>query len=221
MTANPYEPRFPQYEKRAYPKVFQVPGPNWKLEAVWDDAYYHSAKRLIEGVVCGEYLPAFEGVAGLFCFRHYLELALKFIIFHSHWLKDAETNAKLDDIEDVKNGHSLGRLWTLAKTECQRIIPAEEWDALDVHFVDECVLEFDAIDPSGECFRYHGPHFGVEKDAAKRVQMGRTMRYDLYVRFSELMGVIEHLHDVLDYLDMYMVEAYGDNEEWESYLNSL
>lgn len=159
-----FEPRFPQYEKRPYCQVFVVPGPNWKVEAVWEDAYYQSAKRLLEGVARGEFLPAFEGVVGLYLFRHYLELAIKFIIFHSRWLKDAQTNAKLEEIAEVKKTHSLSQLWTLAKAECQRVIPATEWGSIDIAFVDRCVHDIDSIDPNGELFRYHGPRFGVEKD---------------------------------------------------------
>jgi len=216
-----YEPRFPQYEKRPYPRLFQVPAPNWQVEAVWDDAYYRSAKILLEGVALGQYRPAFEGVAGMYCFRHYLELALKFIVFHSRWLIDAQTNARFDEIADVKKDHSVGRLWALAKAECQRLIPPIEWDSIDTAFVDACIEEFEAIDATGERFRYHGPRFGVEKDPVKRAQMAQTIRYDLYVQFSEFPQVIEHVHDVLEYLDLYMVEAHGQNDEWADYLNSL
>lgn len=216
-----FEPRFPQYEKRPYPSVFQVPGPDWKVEAVWEDAYYQSAKRLLEGVARGEYLPAYEGVAGLYLFRHYVELALKFVIFHSRWLKDAQNNAKFEEIEDVKKGHSLKALWELAKAESQRVIPPNEWASLDIEFVENCVLELDAIDPTGERFRYHGPRFGVEKNPAERAKMAQTIRYDLYVRFGELPAVIEHVHDVLSHVDVYMVETHGENQEWDDYLNSL
>ena len=216
-----FEPRFPQYVKRPYPVVFQVPGPDWQVEAVWEDAYYQSAKRLLEGVARGEYLEGYEGVAGLYLFRHYVELALKFVIFHSRWLKDAQNNARFDEIEDVKKGHSLKALWEVAKPECQRVIPAGEWAALDIEFVEKCVLELEAVDPTGERFRYHGPRFGVEKDPVKRAKMARTIRYDLYVRFRELPAVVEHVHDVLSYLDFYMVETHGQNQEWDEYLNSL
>ena len=176
---------------------------------------------MLEGVARGEYRPAYEGVAGLYLFRHYVELALKFLIFHSRWLKDAQNNAKLDEIDDVKKGHSLKVLWELAKAECQRVIAPDEWAALDVEFVEGCILELEAIDPTGERFRYHGPRFGVERDPAKRAEMANTIRYELYVRFGELPAVIEHVHDVLSYLDVYMVEASGQNQDWEDYLNSL
>ena len=114
--------RFPFFEKRPYKEVFYLPGTEWKVEAVWDDAYYEAAKRLIQGIARGEYLQAIEGVAGLYLFRHYIELALKFVIFHSRWLKDSNSNAKLEEIKDVKKTHSLRKLWGVAETECRRII---------------------------------------------------------------------------------------------------
>lgn len=211
-----FEPR-PPYEKRHYRSVFQVRGPDWKVEAVWEDGYYQSAKGLLADVARGDYLPAYEGVAGLYLFRYYIELALKFIIFHSRWLNDAQNNAKFDEIKDVKKGHSLKALSELAKAECQRVIPPEEWAAIDIEFVENCVLELDAIDPTGERFRYRGPRFGVEKDPGKRAKMGQTIRYDLYVRFGESPAVIDHVHDVLSYLDVYMVETHGQNQEREDW----
>lgn len=215
------EIRFPFYEKHRYSGVFRLPSSEWKVEAIWDNAYYHTARRLIEGVTNGQYLPALEGVAGVYSFRHYMELALKYIIFHSRWLMDASTNARDEEIEDVKRTHSLRQLWILARDECLRIMPHAEWQRIDTDFVERCVLEFDAIDPNGERFRYHGATFGVEKDPVKREQMARTIVYDVYVDFEELARVIQHVHDVLRYLDVYMIETHGENEEWESILRSL
>jgi hypothetical protein len=206
------QPRFRQ--KRPYKPVFHLPGAEWEVDALWDDAYYETAKRLIEGVACGEYLPAIEGVVGLYLFRHYLELALKFVIFHSRWLKDANSNARFEEIKDVQKTHSLGKLWDVAETECQRIIPKTEWNAIDVDFVRMCIKEFDSIDPDGERFRYHGDKFGVEKNPAKRADLGRTLsRYDLCIDFQELVSLIDHVRDVLHHLDTYMLETYGQNRE--------
>ena len=200
MDRESHGPRFPQYEKRLYRSIFQVPDQNWKVEADWEDAYYQSARHLLEGVERGDYLPGYEGVVGLYLFRHYIELALKFVIFHSRWLKDAQTNARFDEIEDIKKRHALKPQWDRAKTECQRIVPPEEWSALDLDFVERCVVEFDAVDRNGERFRYHGPRFGVEKSLAKRAEMARSIRPDLYVEFDGLPAVLEHVHDVLSYL---------------------
>jgi len=143
---------FPFYEKRSWRQVFTLPGPDWQVGAAWDDAYYRGAKHLIEGVATGEYGEDFEGVAGLYLFRHYLELSLKFLIFHSRWLKDRHTNASNTEIDDVAKIHSLGALWRTAMAECTRVIPADELKAIDIAFVDACIAEFDAIDPMASGF---------------------------------------------------------------------
>jgi len=213
--------RAPAREKRKYLSAFYLYDKDWKFEAVWDDAYYEAAKRLIEGVAKGEYLPAYEGVAGLYLFRHYLEIGLKLVIFHSRWLRDAHANAAREEIEDVKKTHSLKVLWDIAKNECHRIMPAQEWGALDTDFLGACIREFDTVDPDGERFRYHGPRFGVEKDPSKRKAQARTITYKLQVNFAALVDTVEHAHDILDYLDSYMIETYGQNEEWERTLRSL
>jgi hypothetical protein len=199
--------------------MVHLPGPESKVEAVWDEAYYRAAKAVIAGVAQGEYLPALEGVPGLYLFRHYIELALKYVIFHSRWLRDAHTIARDDDIEDVKKTHSLGRLWTIVVAECKRVIPDDEWNAIDVEFVERCVQEFDAIDPDGERFRYHGPKFGIQKAPVKREETAPAL--PLYVDFVAVASDVDHVHDVLRYLDVYMVETHGEVEEWQDYLRSL
>ena len=104
------------YNKRPYTQVLHVPGPDWRVEAIWDDAYYHAAKHLIEGVIDGTCRPAIEGVAALYLVRHYIEIALKFLIFHSRWLEDLHTNADNDRIQEVKNSHCLWSIWILGQT---------------------------------------------------------------------------------------------------------
>jgi hypothetical protein len=210
-----YDNLFPQYET-----VFHLPGTDWKVEAVWDDAYFRAAKTLIEGVARGEYHSALEGVAGLYLFRHYIELALKYIIFHSRWLKDSHTNAADEEIGDIEKTHSLKVLWSIAERECRRIVSKVEWRALDIGFVSSCIDEFNKVDPTGERFRYHGDKFGIEKDPVKRQQIAETLRYDLYIDFQQLVTVIEHVYDVLHYLDVYMIETHGQNDEWQSILDS-
>ena len=103
----------------------------------------------------------------MFLFRHYLELALKFIIFHARWLKDASHNAKKEDIKEVQTTHKLKPLWESVVKECVGKIPADTWKEFDVEFAEKMILEFDAVDTKGFNFRYHGDKFGVEKDPAK------------------------------------------------------
>lgn len=213
--------RFPFYEKHQWRQVLRAPNSDWQVGAVWDDAYHRGAKRLIEGVARGEYSEDFEGVAGLYLFRHYLELSIKFLIFHSRWLKDQRTNATVTEIQDVAKTHSLQTLWATARSECSRVMPADEWNAIDIAFVDACIGEFHAIDPNGERFRYHGERFGVEKDPARALKAAKTLTQDLIVDYSQLSVALDHVYDVLNYLNVYMLETHGENTEWARYLESL
>jgi len=38
-----------------------------------------------------------------------------------------------------KKTHSLKQLWTIATAECRRIIPEQDWNAIDVGFVQRCI----------------------------------------------------------------------------------
>jgi hypothetical protein len=215
---------FPAYEKRAWRPVFpdqagasREPKPPFKLEANWEEAYFDSAKRLIQGVAKGDGVPGIEGVAGLYLFRHYLELGLKFLIFHSRWLENAEKLAAREAIENVKNTHSLGQLWEMAQKECRRIIPKDVWRSHDIPFLAACIAEFDAVDPHpGTTFRYHGEVFGVEKDPEKLQQAAHTIIHDSYIDFEQLAASMQHVFDVLNSLDVYVYETHGQLADWES-----
>jgi len=212
---------FDQFNKRPYERLFGVPSGEWQVEAIWDDAYYRSARLLLRSVADGPGLPALEGVAGLYLFRHYLELALKYCIFHSRWLADASTNARNEEIRDVKRTHSLAALWHTAREEAERIIPAEELARVDMEFVDRCVSEWQAVDPNGERFRYHGDRFGVARSPEENRRLQEAFGAHLCADFRSLLVALEHVHAVLEYLDTYFVETHGQNEEWQDYLNSL
>src|SRR5437867_1349048 len=101
---------FPWRRKIPYRPVFGIPATDWAIRASWANGYHQGARILIEGVAEGRFSEGLEGVAGLFLFRHYLELELKYIIFHARWLEDRETIAQADDIKDVQRTHSLVRL---------------------------------------------------------------------------------------------------------------
>lgn len=215
---------FPAYEKRRWRPVFPdqagtsgEPKPPFKLEANWAEAYFDSARRLIQSVAKRDGTPGIEGVAGLYLFRHYLELGLKFLIFHSRWLENAEKIAAREAIENVKNTHSLGQLWQMAERECRgRIIPEQVWQSHDIPFLADCLAEFDAIDPNGETFRYHGKVFGVEKDPEKLAQAAATIVHDSFIDFEQLAASMDHVFDVLNSLDVYVYETHGHIVEWEA-----
>ena len=204
--------------KESYRQVFFVPSTPWSIWANWDDAYFESAKLIVDGVVNGRLPKGIHGVAGVFLFRHYVELEMKFIILHSRWLKDGETNALRDEIEDVMKTHSLRALWNLIQRECPGKLGQEAWDSFDTQFVERCVVEFEALDPKGERFRYHSDKFGVDKRPERE---HIPVIEHLGIDFSALLFSMQHVRDVLDAIDTYLVETHGQNAEWESILNSF
>ena len=55
----------PWTKKFGYTPIFVVPADPWKIDASWDDAYFDSAKHVLEAVVRGELHPRIEGLAGV------------------------------------------------------------------------------------------------------------------------------------------------------------
>lgn len=202
--------RFRGYlQKKRYTPVFESPtSDDWTVRANWEDAYYRAAHAIVTSVAEGRYPTAVEGVAGLFLFRHYLELALKYIILHSRWLKDSETRATAEEIAEVKKTHSLKTLWQRVKTEAFPKITDDAWKDWDVEFVDACVLEFDTVDPGGERFRYHARRFGGSN-------AGRRHEY-LWIDFARLAKHMPHVHEVLEMIDLWFYETHGELEDWEA-----
>jgi hypothetical protein len=202
----------PWYVKRSYKNVLTVPDKPWSVHAVWREAYFSGAKHILMGVVDGRFMPETEGVTGVFLFRHYLELHLKYIVFHSRWLRTARENADRDEIQSLYKSHSLMALWNSVKGEAKGKIPQAEWDALDTAFVEQCVKEFESVDPHpGWRFRYHGPEFGIDRRPAQE----RVPIVDyLHVDFHGLLDQMDHIYDVLNAVDVYLVESHGENAEW-------
>lgn len=69
-----------------YKPFMHFPAGMWKVGAIWDHAYYETAEYIVDGVCNRKLNPYVHGAAGVFLFRHYVELALKYILFHSRWL---------------------------------------------------------------------------------------------------------------------------------------
>jgi hypothetical protein len=204
-------------DKQTYVPMFGVPEEPWNIDASWEEGYFRAAQLVVEGVLDGRRRPAIEGIAGVYLYRHYLELQLKFIVFHARWLKDSQTNATNEEIEDVKKTHSLGTLWALAKADCPAKLGREAWDSFDIAFVDACIAEFDAVDPNpGDRFRYHGKKFGVAASAAASPVVNH-----LWIGFETLQRNMTHVRDVLSAIDTFLFETHGQNDEWKDILNSF
>jgi hypothetical protein len=209
------------YDKRKYYPIFQIPGTPWHVDANWREGYLGAAQVIAKGVVDGTLRPAIEGVAGVFLFRHYLELALKHIVWHARWLETAKKNAALEDITPLHRNHSLMAWWNLVKGEARKKMPQAEWEAMDVEFVEECVKEFEAVDPDPAWrFRYHGQYFAIAKHVLEGTGYPMEPTKDLYIDFNALAAQMEHVYDVLNAIDVYLIETHGQNQEWEVEMNA-
>ena len=201
-----------RYRSLEYQRVFYTDGPEWKLEASFVDSFYRSAKFLLEGVLDGKLSEA-DGVAAVFLCRHYLELALKYILFHSRWLKDETTNASNEGIEAIKNDHDLADKWNGIATELKSRTPSICKQGLDIEFVGHFVREFHQVDATNWRFRYPTKTIKVTSRRAGLPSLG--------IDFEALLYDLEHAHEVLEGLDSYLVETHGQNEEWESIRNDI
>ena len=201
------EIRLPAYEKRAYQPVFG--NPNGTLSGFRED-YYLAARATTQRIAEGKTLGETEGIAALFLFRHYLELALKSIIFGLRRLETRRKNMPRAERVQQASGHNLGALWAEIKKDYPLNMGQKDWNGLDTAFLDECICEFDRIDPSSERFRYP-----LEKKRPSRDRLK-----PLAVAWERLPDTIEHAWDVLEMMDTYLMETYAQNEEWEAEMNS-
>lgn len=167
------------------------------------ESFYRSAAMLIAATAERKVNEEVEGIAGVFLFRHYLELALKHIIVAGRWVKGEGENAAREEVTQVKRIHNLGELWGLVLQDARAKIRDEVWQGYDTQFVERCILEFERIDPRGFAFRYAG--HGVEK---------------LNVNFVWLGEIMDHVYQVLEGIRTYLEEMYHQNEEYKAYLQA-
>ncbi len=188
---------------------------NWEYKPIiykldtdqsWIDmaqSFYRGSRALIEGVVKGTLHEDIEGVAGVFLFRHYLELVLKRIVLRGRWLKQEDENAAREDVKEVGNIHELGVLWHWVLEDAKPKIAEDTWRNYDIQFVEKCIAEFDAVDKKGFAFRYPG-------------QGGEYCRFD----YEWLWFAMEHIEQILDNMVTYLIELYSQNAEYDDILQS-
>ncbi len=191
--------------------MFDVPPEPWAIDALWEEAYFDSAKWAIEGVLERKLSPHVHGIAGVFLFRYYLEIALKFIIMHARWLGDHGRMARPEEIEEVKKTHRLKELWGMAMYACKGKIRAETWDEWDIAFVEKMIMDFDAVDASGFRFRYHGDKFDSH-DPLHDIMRGNKLRIRYDVPFDQM----DHVRRTLGMIDTYLYETHGMMADWEA-----
>jgi hypothetical protein len=153
MKERPEEIRFPACERVAFEQIFYYP--NGKLRGGVLDSFYLVGQHTAERIVSGHALEDMEGVAALYLFRHYLELALKSIVYCLRRLNETgQQNRPEEDRRPVETRHPLTQFWSEIKNDCPSKVGGTVWNAWDIALVDKCVAEFDSVDPDGERFRY-------------------------------------------------------------------
>ena len=166
------------------------------------ESFYRASEIIIDNLAHERGFPEIEGVAAVFLFRHYLELALKSIILNGRFLVTADQNATRDRVEAVRKIHTLRALWEMVLKDGKPKIDPGDWDSYDIPFIENCIAEFDARDEKGFAFRY--PRQGGE-------------RYDF--DFGYFRAAMEHVYHVLENMDTYLIETHGQNQEWQDIQN--
>ena len=203
-----------RYKPQPYQQVFYTPVTGaWKVDALYVDGFFEAAKLLLEGIVAGQLPEGVHGIAAVYLSRHYLELEMKYTMFHSRWLGNENTNAPDSDVVPVAQEHGLEPLWDKLRTELKAKVPSLT-SGLDLEFVDKLVADFHRVDEKGTRFRYPKATIAVASPAELPSSV-------LEINFESLLSNLNHAHDVLDALDGRLVEQHGENEEWQSELDSF
>ncbi len=196
------------FQKMPYRSVFY--NPNGELPVGFSDDYYAAAKAITERILAGHTFGDYEGTAALFLFRHYLELALKGVVFNLRWLDGKNKNVPQYKSVNWSYGHELDVLWDEMKGQFPKKMGAKLWRNFDTDFLEKCVSEFHSVDPDGERFRYRMEKRGPARDPLKA----------LVPSWPDLLRMMEHAHNVLKGLESYLIETYEQNEEWQDEMNS-
>lgn len=191
------------FEKWEYKRVFIEETENLKPWIRHSESFYRAAYILIKEVAEGRMNEDEEGIAGLFLFRHYLELALKRIVVSGKWLTVGGNNAELSEAPRVGNIHQLDELWKLVLSNAKPKLPEEVWKNYDIGFVEQCITEFNGVDHKSFTFRYAGQ--GADR---------------LYVYFTSLYAMMDHVYQVLEGIRVCLQETYSENAEYEAFLES-
>jgi hypothetical protein len=176
-----------------------------KANKVWIDfkeSFYRASEILVTRLAEGHGFMEIEGIAAVFLFRHYLELALKRIVVRGRCLIRNDENAAWGDVKEVANIHNLNELWKLVLSDAKSKIEQRIWDSYDIPFVERCIAEFHERDGKGFAFRY--PRQGGE-------------RYDYDFPFFR--AAMEHVYQILENMTTCLIEAHAENAEWQAILH--
>jgi hypothetical protein len=161
----------------------------------------------LHGIVDGQLREDIHGVTAVFLTRHCLELALKYTLFHSRWLKDETTNAADDEVEPVgKDHHKLTPLWDKLRKELSKTPSLV--GGLDLKFVGDFIKDLHDADERGMRFRYPGEQLPVVALSDKT----------LGIHFDVLLLSLTRAYDILQTLDTDLRNQYGINRTCASNL---
>ena len=192
------------FEKWQYKQmIYVVEDTQAKTWIDMGQSFYHASHCLVKGIVDSSLMEDIEGIAAIYLFRHYLELALKTIILTGRSLKEDGAIVPRDEVRSPANIHDLGELWRSVLANAQPKMGKDDWNNYDIAFVEQCVMEFDSVDKKGFAFRYSG-------------QGGERCSVD----FSIMLFQMEHVYQVLEGIITYLVETHHQTLEWLSELRS-
>jgi hypothetical protein len=165
------------------------------------DSFFRASIFLVEKVAARELNDDNEGLAAIFLFRYYLELALKKLVLKGRFLAAEDRNALRNEVQEVGRIHELKKLWGWAVRDAKPKVNPESWNAYDTAYVEKCLAEFDEVDSKGFAFRYPG-------------QGGEYCHFD----FDQLLLSMQHIEHVIGGLISYLDETYAQNEEYQAIL---
>jgi hypothetical protein len=119
----------------------------------------------------------------VFCYRHYLELALKYVI---------TTHGQLAGVSPNTEDHDLDKLWPDVRRIIESVDP-DNANGPDVEVMQRCVAEFAKIDPGSFTFRYPTSKKGLPVVVAFE-----------YLDLKQLKETMEGIANFFGSLDLYL-----------------
>lgn len=166
-----------------------MPRPSFSLIA---EGYYLSANLSAEYVVQNGREQDHLVYPITFCYRQYLELALKELIQKGRRL--------LSEPGDYVKRHELDRLWNTAKPILMKVWP--EGPRADLEAVERILLEFQRVDPKSDAFRFPEGVNGEQPLAGLthiNIRNLANVMERLYNFFGgSVMGISTYLSDMLE-----------------------
>ncbi len=189
------------YRPQQFKSSFDLPSGEWRIDTDFAEDFFLSAKALLEGILSRQ--DETEGASAIFLCRHYVELGIKYALFHARWLKGHDTIAELSDVEEIDKTHDLNSLWKMLNNELAAkpgVAPSE----LDLKFVGKFVNELHAVDKNNWRFRY--PMKTFARQPTKSLLAKRPAL--LAVNFESLLASLERTREILAFLDDYLINTY-------------